>query len=574
MRLSKLFLKFLTLVIVVFSITSFSAFVSLAGPNTSDEDGETVVESSNPNRIINNEDREIAYMHIVNYMNQLKTTYDLSDASKKKMEEVFYQMTVYVANNNITVQELNDLVSDTKSNIKASIGEVSAMAATENFIFMSNDVGISTGSFGSPCTVTIGLVNLGKEPLKDVIVTPVQDVDPKKWPFAINTASDAKIIPLLQPASSIEDGKNKKQLLSWTFNISDKALNGTYPIPFKVQYYLNGVLKEATINSFATINAKYGNDDLIEDSDTENISTPRIIVTGFKTEPETVYAGDTFTLSIYVQNTSPSTRVSNVQFDLKAASSGAQGSETVDAFLPTSGASSIYLDGISPKGDAVLTMEMTARNDLAQKPYVVTLSSKYEGKDAKSYEATADISIPVNQEAKIDFSDNEVSPAYISVGDSSNIIFDVYNKGKTTVYNVQVSFDDQYVSGGTKFVGKIEPGQSGNVDVDITGINPNIEVGNVKCFIEYEDQSGNVITVERNIDLSIDEAYAEMDEGVYDDYAYEMEEENTNNFPWLPVLVVIIIVIIIVVIVVSIIKNKKKKAQLLKELEDDDSSLL
>lgn len=566
-------LVLLTLIVIVFSIKN----IDISAKEYSISSNDIVVVDSNPERIIKNEDREIAYMHIVNYMNQLKTMYDLSEYSIKKMDEVFYQTVVYVANNNITVAELNELVIETKSNIHAVIGETSNTLKTENFIFMSSDIGIASGVYGQPCTVTIGLINLGGENIKDIVVTPVQDVDPQKWPFAISTASDAKIIKNLSPAGSIEDGKNKKQVLSWTFNVSDTALTGTYPIPFKVQYYSNGVMKETTITTYANITAKYGNGKLIkEDENDSTTSTPRIIVTGFSTEPDTVYAGDTFTLSVYVQNTSSNTRVSNIQFDLKAASSGAQGSETVDAFLPTSGSSTVYIDSIAPKESAIISMEMTARNDLSQKPYVITLSSKYEGKKNQAYEATANISIPVNQEAKIDFSDGEVMPGYISVGDMSNIMFDIYNKGKTTVYNVQISFDDGYVTGGTAFVGKIEPGSTGSVDVEVTGNMSNIETGNVVCTITYEDQSGQVITTEKILNLTVDEAYVYDDAGYEDEYMYDDAPVNEGPSPVIFIIIGIVAVVAIIVVTVLLVKkNKAKKARLLKELEDnDDGNLL
>lgn len=568
----KVFLLIMILSVGFINVTS----LSYAAPNTSDDDGEVIIPTSNPNRIINNEDREIAYMHIVNYMNQLKTMYDLSDASLKRMDEVFYQMNVYVANNNITVGELNDLVTDTKANIKAVIGDVSATPKTENYIFMSSDIGTSIGVYGQPCTVTIGLINLGGDPIKDVVVTPVQDVDPAKWPFVINTASDAKIIPSLSPVKTIEEGKSKKQVLSWDFMVSDTALNGTYPIPFKIQYYANGVMKETTLTAYAVINAKYGNGKLIKDEEDEKtISTPRIIVTGFSTNPETVYAGDTFTLNIFVQNTSSSTRVSNIQFDLKAASSGAQGSETVDAFLPTSGSSTIYVEGIAPKETTTLTLEMTARNDLSQKPYVVTLSSKYEGNKNQAYEASADISIPVNQEAKIDFSDGEVLPGYITVGQMSNIMFDIFNKGKTTVYNVQISFDDSLVSGGTAFIGKIEPGATSNVDVEVVGSMSNLDSGIVPCHITFEDQSGNQITVDKDFQLTIDEEMLYDDMGEYDDAEY-VDESSNKSFPIGIILAVVAVIIIVIVVIVIIKKNKAKKEKLLKELNDenDDGNLL
>lgn len=542
-------------------------------------DGVTI--KGDPYKIINNDDREAAYMIIVNYMNQLKAMYNLSDESVKKMDSVFRQMNLYVAYNNITLGELNALINDTKSNIKEVIGETSSTPKTESFIFMSSDVPTSSGTYGTVCPVTVGLINLGDDVITDIVVTPVQDADPSKWPFSISTASDAKIIDSLQPCASVEEGALKKKVLTWNFTISDKALNGTYSVPFKVQYYRNGVMKETTITTYATIKAKYGNGDLFKtDTDTETtLSTPRIIVTGFKTIPETVYAGDTFTLIIDVQNTSQATSVSNIQFDLKAASTGTTGNETVDAFLPTSGSSSIYVDRIAPKDSATLSIEMTARNDLTQKPYVITLKSKYEGVKNQSYEAQADISIPVNQESIIDFSDGELGSTYALVGENVNIMFDIYNKGKTTLNNVTISFNDGYVTGGTAFLGKIDPGATGSVDVDVLASMPNTDSGIIVCTISYEDQSGNIIEATKEFNLFIDEAYGYDDSG---DYDYEdigdndMEQEGNHNNVFIILAIIAGIIIVVVVIVILISKSKAKKRKMLELIDDDndDGTLL
>ena len=93
---------------------------------------------------------------------------------------------------------------------------------------------------------------------------------------------------------------------------------------------------------------------------------PRIVVTGFETNPENVYAGDTFTLTIHVKNTSSEQSVTNVLFDMQAAEEGSDKTNTYSAFLPTSGASSVYMDSIGTNATADIVIEMTAKADLAQ----------------------------------------------------------------------------------------------------------------------------------------------------------------------------------------------------------------
>ena len=107
-------------------------------------------------------------------------------------------------------------------------------------------------------------------------------------------------------------------------------------------------------------------------SEDTNVSQPRIIVTGFETDPADVYAGDTFLLTIHVQNTSPDTAVSNVLFDLQAVEGGTEGTNGITnsyaAFLPTSGSSSIYVERMAAGSTHDLQIEMQAKADLSQKP--------------------------------------------------------------------------------------------------------------------------------------------------------------------------------------------------------------
>lgn len=88
-------------------------------------------------------------------------------------------------------------------------------------------------------------------------------------------------------------------------------------------------------------------------------------------------------------------------------------------------------------------------------------------------------------------------------------MFSIYNIGKTTLYNVQVKFQGDTVSGGDVFVGKIDPGATGNVDAMVTGVAPTTDDGIIKAIISYEDDAGNVTTAEKEITLFVTEAMME-----------------------------------------------------------------
>ena len=221
-------------------------------------------------------------------------------------------------------------------------------------------------------------------------------------------------------------------------------------------------------------------------------------------------------------------------------------------------------------------MEFTARADLNQQPYVINVSAKYEDSSNKSYEATSNVSVPVNQEARVEVSDFEVLPDYIMVGETSNIMFDVYNMGKTTLFNVQVAFDENYLSG-TKFVGKVESGGTGAVDMDVTGVTPCYD-GYVTVYVTYEDDAGNATVIEKQVPITIDEAVYEEypeDYGMYEDMG-EMEGETTGPNIGLIIGIIVAIIVAVIVVIRIIKKNKAKKEarkRELEEMEKDDTLL-
>lgn len=108
--------------------------------------------------------------------------------------------------------------------------------------------------------------------------------------------------------------------VGWYFNVRNDVLTGCYPLPFHVTYYQSGALVETDITTYINIKGSDPKKKLIKDEDDEEkkAANPRIIVTGYRTDPEEVYAGSTFNLTVSVKNTSRQTAVENVLFNMEA----------------------------------------------------------------------------------------------------------------------------------------------------------------------------------------------------------------------------------------------------------------
>lgn len=71
---------------------------------------------------------------------------------------------------------------------------------------------------------------------------------------------------------------------------------------------------------------------------------PRVIVTGFETNPEVVHAGDSFMLTLHLKNTSTATSVNNMLFEFDAAVEGKVRRQPMNSFPPTAGSNTIFVD--------------------------------------------------------------------------------------------------------------------------------------------------------------------------------------------------------------------------------------
>lgn len=415
---------------------------------------------------------------------------------------------------------------------------------------------------GSQVSVVLPVVNMGRTRVKNVVVTPQISDDANKWPFEIETSNYTQTIDRLPGTDDGGDDMERRRELTWILRTRKDAPGGYRPIVFDVTFE-NDDHTLTTVNLTTYVNVK-GTTGTSADG---TASTPRVIVTGFSTNPEEVRAGETFTLTLHMQNTSKATAVQNMLFDIQAASESTDTTYVAAAFLPTAGSSTIFVDRIPAGATKDISMEMEARSDLAQKPYVVNVKMNYEDENVNAYENTASVSIPVRQEARVDISSIEVMPDSIDVGNEANVMFSVYNIGKTKLFNTSVKFIADSISGGDTYLGNIDPGATANVDAYLSGAAATMDDGIVKIEITFEDEAGEATTIEKEMTLFVNEMY--FDDGMMMDDMYGedmMEQQGGFKIWWV---IVPLIVVIIAIVIFIVIRKKKKKAQELLELEED-----
>ncbi|MDE7232951.1 MAG: hypothetical protein K2N37_07770 [Lachnospiraceae bacterium] len=467
-------------------------------------------------RVITDDDRADADADLLYYMQSLEVRYHLDEKVMEGLHKLFDSAVYYIANTEMSLTELWSYVSSVKGNMEAAaVAKVSQ--TTSEFLQVADNWETPIVSYGQRVAIVLPIMNFGTEELNDLIVEPAISNLVTEWPFEPDTTNYLQTEPYIPGCQTKDQAMQNRREFTFYFTTRSDVMSGYYPLKFHISYTKAGIRSEepAELTVYVKTIGKPGSGIIGGNGQEATGSKPRIVVTGFETNPADVYAGETFMLTIHVKNTSRDTAVTNVLFDMQAAQEGEDKTNTYSAFLPTSGSSSVYMNQISPDTAADIEIEMTAKADLAQKPYVLDVNMKYDAGTVFDLTDKASVSIPILQESRFDTSIPEVVPSDIEVGSQSNVMFSIYNTGKTTLYNVQVKFLADSIEEASAFVGNLQSGNTGNVDVMLTGAAPTMDEGIVKVEISYEDDAGNVTTAEKEITLFVSEAF--MDDMMFDD---------------------------------------------------------
>lgn len=449
----------------------------------------------------------------------------------------------------------------------------------------------------------INVVNSGNTDAQNVRISPVVQ-KPEEWPFEmdqLNYDQDLGTIAAGKQAAAVWGSESDGKL-----TVRSDVTGKSYRLTFKITYDDGKQAYEAEKYVFVRTEAKKsgssasggkpsgsssaGNGGDSSQNNSEDLSggvynsepvfsggsggdsadgasdgsVPRVIVTGFDTDPGTVKAGDDFRLTIHLKNTSKKTAVQNMLFDLQAPASGADDAAEAPAFLPTSGSSSIYLEGIPAGGTKDISIELNSRADLIQKPYSITMSMLYENKNAEQFESQSSLAIPVTQEARFEFSNIEIMPDTVEAGEEANITCSIYNLGRVKMYNVKVGFEGEAIEGQELFLGNLESGATGMVDGIVTALTESYEENNCSLVLTYEDDAGNVTETKQEFTMAVTPPQDDMSMGA--DIPV-MDEEETGGHTGLIIGVIAVIVLGGGVAAVLIFRHRKKKSDRQEEEE-------
>ena len=494
-----------------------------------------------------------------------KYTAKLNGKINKDMAQINSMESVTGVTNYVskTKTEMDNIVNPKKDDSKDDSKDddnTTVPANADHFLTVGGDWVTPVANAGQPVSIVLPIVNMGKTNVTKAVVTPVLSTDTATWPFEITQSGYSQTIEDLPGTDTGMSDMDRRRELTWNLQTRSDVGNGYQKISFNVRYFASdGSSQTTTLDTYIQTSGTAGV------SADGKASTPRVIVTGFETNPEVVHAGDSFMLTLHLKNTSTATSVNNMLFEFDAAVEGKDSETTYESFLPTAGSNTIFVDKMAKNGTRDIQIEMEARSDLAQKPYAIDVNMSYEDEHVNAYTNKASVSIPVKQEARIDMSQPEVTPSSIDVGSEANVMFSIYNLGKTKLYNVSVKTDSEFFSGGDCFVGNLDSGATGSVDMYLTGAAATTDDGTVKLQITYEDETGAPTTIEKEISLFVTEPV--YDDGIDDTAIPDGDTGSGMGIGGKIAVVVLILIAAGVAGAVIVMKRKKKKEQ--QNLEDD-----
>ena len=461
--------------------------------------------------------------------------------------------------------------------------------AGEPYVLLGEN-SIITGNIGQTIKLSLPLVNLGTGAAVGINAMPVLASEGDQFPFEIEKSQYiASLSNNLEPIKQLNQIKANTQVLDFgNFQIRENLNSGYYRITFKINYRSVDSGSSEQIERYLfikVINPDQGTSGITEptpdpgnsfDPDglsgfgdyssgaangltDENKSIPRLLCTGFTTNPEKVFGGNNFIIKLKIKNTSKELGVKNVKLTLSSLS------DATPVFMPVSGASTIFIEKIEKDTEAEVEVKLKSNATIEQKAYPLDLKFEYEDSKGNPFTAEEVISIMVFQELRFDLGKMQIMPDSIEVGSEANVMFSVFNKGKATLYNLSIVLPkDGVIEDNEIFVGNLESGNSKDVDFMIKALKANPS-DPIPFKISFEDAEGNVTSIDKEISLVINE---ENSNDFGDPFGPDMEdfpnmEENgqTKGFPWWGWLAMGLGGIILTVVIVKIMKSQKLKKE-------------
>lgn len=275
---------------------------------------------------------------------------------------------------------------------------------------------------------------------------------------------------------------------------------------------------------------------------------PKVMLTDYTVNPENVTPGDTFSLAVTLQNTATK-KVKNMKVSILSEDG---------SIVPAKGAGTAYVAEVAAETAQEFTFDMKAIPGLAEKSYKLTVKTEYEDVNGNPYTVEDSVYVSVSLESRISITE-VMTLDEVKIGDDAEIFAMVNNLGEGTIHNVTAIVEGKSVEPQSVYVGNIESGKSGTIDVltKATAVTTAGAEGQCTLTVTYEDGQG--VKHEEKKDITV-----MVQSSTYENLTVLKEETNKGSISKTVVVLIVVALLVVVLLVVKILKLRKKK----KLLED------
>lgn len=371
----------------------------------------------------------------------------------------------------------------------------------------------------------------------------------------ISADGSSALMPVSQNlhiVQSIKKGETK--VINFKFQPRPDASRGGVPIIIRVEP-VDGEGGETISQAISVFVDTTG-----ESDPTKNV--PKLIINSYSSEPTLVKAGENFNLTMQFLNTHSTREVRNIKGSFSVTESS---SETGNVFTPVGSSNTFYIDRISPRNTAEWNVTLYTIPDAKSKTYTMSISFEYEDDLGTSHTSTEIIGIPVYQPSRFEVSEISLPPETF-MGQPVYTGFEMYNLGKTDIYNVKLRVEGDFeAQPKSNYFGNFESGRVEYFELNLIPMMPG--QANGRIIFEYENASGEVQQVVKEFSMNVMEMEFPVDGFPVDGPGGKpgipgMEEEPSKSFfksAWFYIILGVVLVGVVVAIILAARKRKKDK---------------
>lgn len=326
----------------------------------------------------------------------------------------------------------------------------------------------------------------------------------------------------------------------------------TISLPIEISYKSTGGA-EHSANETIIISAEAAGI-TVEEDDEEIRGTPRVMLVRHTLSEERLFAGSTFTLSLYIRNNSDR-RVGNMKISLGSIQVGGTGGTAGGTvFSPLDGSSSsFFVEDIAARDQLIKEVTLLVDPSAAAMTYSLPINIEFEDDDGKAFTVNESVNIPVLQESRLQILSTEI-PEFAMAGQAVPVSLEFANTGRVALSNVFVAIEGDFgKENATYFVPRLDMGISDFFQGMIIPQAEGILTGQI--IITFLDAINEEVRIEHPFEMTI----SPMVDLPLDMPIEPIPPDAGLALPWTTAVPIGIGLLIAIVIVILFIKKRKAK---------------